>query len=55
MPEVFAGRHNFEKGKGVFGVRHPDAKMVRHGAGSTTTTRPATKNCLIWRMTRVNS
>ncbi|MBX3180712.1 MAG: sulfatase-like hydrolase/transferase [Candidatus Hydrogenedentes bacterium] len=29
MPEVFAGRHNFEKGKGVFGVRHPDAKMVR--------------------------
>lgn len=29
MPEVFANRHNFEKGKGVFGVRHPDAKMVR--------------------------
>ncbi len=29
MPEVFAGVHNYEKGKGVFGVRHPDAKMVR--------------------------
>ena len=29
MPEVFARVHNFEKGKGVFGVRHPDAKMVR--------------------------
>jgi arylsulfatase len=29
MPEVFAKVHNFEKGKGVFGVRHPDAKMVR--------------------------
>jgi len=29
MPEVFAGIHNFEKGRGVFGVRHPDGKMVR--------------------------
>ena len=29
MPEVFAKVHNFVKGKGVFGVRHPDAKMVR--------------------------
>ena len=29
MPEVFAKVYNFEKGKGVMGVRHPDAKMLR--------------------------
>tara|TARA_R110001592_G_scaffold230051_1_gene486769 strand:- start:686 stop:1081 length:396 start_codon:yes stop_codon:yes gene_type:complete len=29
MPEVFSTVHHYEKGKGVFGVRHPDAKMVR--------------------------
>jgi len=29
IPEVFANVFNFEKGKGVMGVRHPDGKMVR--------------------------
>jgi arylsulfatase A-like enzyme len=29
MPEVFANIFNFEKNKGVMGVRHPDGKMVR--------------------------
>ncbi len=32
IPEVITGGNmemNFEKGKGVAGVRHPDAKMVR--------------------------
>lgn len=29
MPEVFSKVHHYKKGEGVFGVRHPDAKMVR--------------------------
>jgi arylsulfatase A-like enzyme len=29
IPEVFDRTFNFEKGKGVMGIRHPDAKMVR--------------------------
>lgn len=29
IPEVFANVFNFEKGKGVMGIRHPDGKMVR--------------------------
>ena len=29
IPEVFANRTRFDKGKGVDGIRHPDAKMVR--------------------------
>ena len=29
IPEVFANTFNFEKGKGVMGIRHPDAKMIR--------------------------
>jgi arylsulfatase len=29
IPEVFANVFNFEKGKGVMDVRHPDGKMVR--------------------------
>jgi len=29
IPEVFLNLFNFEKGKGVMGVRHPDGKMIR--------------------------
>ena len=29
MPEVFANVFNYEKGRGVMGVTHPDGKMVR--------------------------
>lgn len=29
IPEVFSSTYHFEKGKGIKGVRHPDAKMVR--------------------------
>jgi len=29
IPEVFSKSYVFEKGKGVGGIRHPDAKMVR--------------------------
>jgi arylsulfatase A-like enzyme len=29
MPEVFSNTFNFQKGKGVMGVRHPDGKMIR--------------------------
>jgi choline-sulfatase len=29
IPEVFLNLFNFEKGKGVMGIRHPDGKMIR--------------------------
>ena len=45
----------FEKNRGIKGIRHPDAKMVRTRAGSSTTTPKATPSCTTCRTIQKNA